>query len=71
MSVLDEFEQSSYLSGESAGYIDSLFEAYLQDPNSVSDEWKNYFSSLPKSGSGSDGSVDISHADIREALKRI
>ncbi|EKD77247.1 MAG: 2-oxoglutarate dehydrogenase E1 component, partial [uncultured bacterium] len=60
--ILQKFEKNSYLSGDSADYIDAMYESYLQDQDSVSDEWKNYFSSLGKN--------DISHAAIRDALKQ-
>lgn len=54
---------SSYLSGGSMAYVDSLYEDYLADPESVPDDWKAVFSALPKTnGSGE----DISHRDIRE-----
>lgn len=69
MSLLDQFESSSYLSGESAGYIEALYEAYLENPANVSDHWRDYFASLPKSGS--EKLTDISHADIRDVLKKI
>ena len=62
--TLHQFENSSYLSGESAGYVEALYEAYLQDPNSLPDEWKNYFSSLPKKND-----TEISHEAIRDFLK--
>src|SRR3990167_8762209 len=66
MSVLQQFENSSYLSGDSAAYIEDLFESYLLDPNSVSAEWKNYFASLPKKN----GAADISHEAIRDTLQK-
>ncbi|MCX7120788.1 MAG: 2-oxoglutarate dehydrogenase E1 component [Gammaproteobacteria bacterium] len=62
MTNYKELESNSYLSGESAGYIEDLYETYLQDPNQVSDHWKNYFSSLQN------GKKDISHEAIREQL---
>ena len=65
-STLQQFENSSYLSGDSAAYIEGLFESYLQDPHSVSEHWKNYFSSLPKNGA-----AEISHEVIRDALRTV
>ncbi|MCX7125794.1 MAG: 2-oxoglutarate dehydrogenase E1 component, partial [Gammaproteobacteria bacterium] len=58
-----EFEQTSYLSGDSAGYIDDLYETYLQDPNQVSDHWKNYFSSIQTN------QKEVSHEQIRDQLR--
>ncbi|MBL7480740.1 2-oxoglutarate dehydrogenase E1 component [Legionella bononiensis] len=54
---------SSYLSGGSMAYVDSLYEDYLADPNSVSADWRAIFSALPKTN-GADS--DVSHRDIRE-----
>ncbi|OGT45460.1 MAG: 2-oxoglutarate dehydrogenase E1 component [Gammaproteobacteria bacterium RIFCSPHIGHO2_12_FULL_38_11] len=58
----DQFEKTSYLSGDSAGYIDDLYETYLQDPNKVPDHWKNYFSSIQTD------KKEFSHEAIREQL---
>lgn len=53
---------SSYLSGGSMAYVDSLYEDYLADPKSVSEDWQAVFSALPKVN----GTKDVSHRDIRE-----
>lgn len=66
-SIMEEFQGSSYLSADSAGYIESLYEAYLKDPTSVDSYWQQYFSALPNALGN--GSAEISHADIRHALR--
>lgn len=53
---------SSYLSGGSMAYVDSLYEDYLADPNSVPEDWKEVFSNLPKLNGAA---KEISHRDIR------
>jgi 2-oxoglutarate dehydrogenase E1 component len=54
---------SSYLSGGSMAYVDSLYEDYLADPDSVSADWQKVFSSLAQvNGTG----ADRSHRDIRD-----
>ncbi|ETO94170.1 2-oxoglutarate dehydrogenase E1 component [Legionella oakridgensis] len=54
---------SSYLSGGSMAYVDSLYEDYLKDPNSVPEDWKKTFNDLAKAdGKGK----DISHREIRD-----
>ncbi len=35
------------LDGENAVYLEMLFESYLQDPFSVSENWRKYFSDMP------------------------
>lgn len=54
---------SSYLSGGSMAYVDSLYEDYLSDPNSVSADWRAVFSALPKVNGSNQ---ELSHRDIRE-----
>ncbi|MDF1757468.1 MAG: 2-oxoglutarate dehydrogenase E1 component [Legionellaceae bacterium] len=54
---------SAYLSGGNMAYVDGLYEDYLADPNSVSDEWRKAFDELvAKNGQG----ADISHRAIQE-----
>ena len=45
----DKVKMSSVLnaSEESAPYIEALYESFIQDPNSVSQDWKIYFETLP------------------------
>lgn len=54
---------SSHLSGASSAYIDGLYEDYLQNPDSVPEQWRDYFSQLPQVNGATH---DISHAAIRE-----
>ena len=50
----------------SAPYIEALYDSYLEDPNSVSKDWKIYFETLPKN---TDSEKDISHKDVIEKFK--
>lgn len=60
-SRLDKEWEASYLS--STGYVDALYEDYLQDPRSVSEDWQKIFRALPKV----DGSrEEVSHRAIRD-----
>ncbi|MBN4053334.1 2-oxoglutarate dehydrogenase E1 component [Haliea sp. AH-315-K21] len=38
---------SSHISGGNLEYIEELYEAYLTDPTSVSEQWQRYFNDLP------------------------
>ncbi len=52
---------NSYLSGGNMAYVDGLYEDYLTDPASVSDDWQAVFNALPNKN----GSIeDASHRDI-------
>lgn len=52
----------AYLSGANMSYVDALYEDYLADPNTVPDDWRHYFASLPKHNNAQ----DVSHKEIRE-----
>ncbi len=54
---------TSYLSGGNAAYIEELYEEYLKQPDSVPQEWQDFFSSLPTVANM--GTTDVSHADIK------
>ncbi len=54
---------SSYLSGGSMAYVDSLYEDFLADPNSVPDDWRKAFCALP---SVNGELKEVSHRDIRD-----
>lgn len=42
----NQFLENSYLYGNNASYIETLYEAYLADPASVAPRWRDYFSQL-------------------------
>ncbi len=53
---------NSYLSGGNMAYVDALYEDYLNNPQSVPDEWRTLFDGLRSNGQAG----DVSHRDIRE-----
>ncbi|MDY6984080.1 MAG: 2-oxoglutarate dehydrogenase E1 component, partial [Pseudomonadota bacterium] len=60
-------EQSSLLSGNNLDYVEWQFEAWLANPESVSEEWQQYFSKLP--GIEGKHGGDVSHAAIIESFR--
>lgn len=62
-STLQNEWASSYLSGGSMAYVDSLYEDYLADPDSVPADWRAVFSALPKVNGSTQ---ELPHRDIRE-----
>jgi len=40
------FESTSFLNRGSAGYVEQMQQRYNEDPNSVGNDWRDYFSSL-------------------------
>ncbi len=54
---------TSHLAGGNADYVEELFESYLKDPNSVSEDWRENFDKLPRV----DGAeCDVQHSAIKE-----
>lgn len=53
---------TSYLSGGNMAYVDALYEDYLANPASVSDDWQAVFKALPETKNGH----DVSHRTIRD-----
>ena len=41
-------QQTSLLDGGSGAYLESLYESWLHDPGTVSDNWREYFDGLPQ-----------------------
>ncbi|CUS48854.1 MAG: 2-oxoglutarate dehydrogenase E1 component SucA [Idiomarinaceae bacterium HL-53] len=56
--------ESSPLAGGNAAYVEELFELYLDDPTSVSDEWRSLFDELPKGNA-----TDVKHSQIRAQFR--
>lgn len=61
-----EFEQSSYLAGANAGYIEELYEQFLQNPELVDGPWREYFNTVTQQNGG-----DVSHQQIRERFLKL
>ncbi len=60
---MSQYEASPLYSGN-ADFIEQLYESYLQDPNSVTSEWRDYFDQLKSAQPGK----DVAHSPIREAF---
>src|SRR3979490_1885820 len=52
MSAMKEFLSNSYLFGANAPFIEELYEAYLGDPQSVPEQWREYFERLQRLPTG-------------------
>ena len=44
--MMQEYRANSYLFGGNAPYVEELYEAYLDNPGSVPDNWRTYFDAL-------------------------
>ena len=63
--MMQQYQSNSYLFGGNAPYVEELYEAYLQNPSSVPDNWRAYFDAM-QNVPAVDGSNarDIAHAPI-------
>lgn len=63
--MMQQYQSNSYLFGGNAPYVEELYEAYLENPASVPDNWRAYFDAM-QNVPAVDGSSarDIPHAPI-------
>ncbi len=63
--MMQEYRANSYLFGGNAPYVEELYEAYLDNPGSVPDNWRSYFDAL-QHVPAVDGSAnrDVAHAPV-------
>ncbi|MBI3156207.1 MAG: 2-oxoglutarate dehydrogenase E1 component [Burkholderiales bacterium] len=67
--MMQQFRANSYLFGGNAPYVEELYEAYLDNPGSVPDNWRTYFDNL-QHVPAVDGSEarDVAHAPVIESF---
>lgn len=60
-------QKTSVLDGGNVAYVEELYEQFLNDPSTVSEQWRSYFDSLrPPQENGQRHADDIAHAPIIE-----
>ena len=67
--MMQQSRSNSYLFGGNAPYVEELYEAYLDNPGSVPDNWRAYFDRLQNVAAvdGSD-TRDVAHAPVIESF---
>ena len=63
---MEKFWKDSHTSAGHSSYLESLYESYIEDPASVSKEWKGFFDNLPKEDGNQE---DISHKEIIDSFR--
>lgn len=66
--VMQTWLESSHLSANSMVYVEQMYELYLDDPTSVSDEWREIFDHLPKVEGVS---VEAKHSEVRDLFAQL
>ena len=54
----------SMLNGQNVAFLEDVYEQYQQDPNSVSQEWQQYFANLATSSASTTGSSSFSGSGL-------
>ncbi|MFG6465890.1 2-oxoglutarate dehydrogenase E1 component [Roseateles sp. BYS87W] len=67
--MMQQYRSNSYLFGGNAPYVEEMYEAYLDNPGSVPDNWRAYFDAL-QHVPAVDGteSRDVAHAPVIESF---
>src|SRR5688500_7158563 len=63
--MLKEFLNNSYLFGGNAPFIEELYEKYLANPQSIPEEWRDYFDRMQDLPGAS--AKDVAHAPVVES----
>ena len=66
--MMKQFLGNSHLFGANAPFIEALYEAYLQDPQSVEPRWRGYFDELQRLD---DGPRDAIHSEVQARFARL
>ncbi|GHT95667.1 2-oxoglutarate dehydrogenase subunit E1 [Betaproteobacteria bacterium] len=64
-----ELQSTSHLFGSNAPFIEELYERYLADPDSVAENWRDYFDKLQ--GAAGAKSRDVAHGPIIAAFEQM
>ena len=66
---MQQYRANSHLFGGNAPYVEEMYEAYLDNPGSVDEQWRAYFDALQHVPAG-DGSEDrdVAHAPVIESF---
>lgn len=65
-SMQEQWEQSM-LGGANSAWLESQYEQYLRDPNSVDEAWRDYFANLPMVA---ENTREVAHSEIRAQFRQ-
>ncbi|MEM0910521.1 MAG: 2-oxoglutarate dehydrogenase E1 component [Pseudomonadota bacterium] len=67
-SVMKAWWESSHMAGGNAAYVEELYEAYIENPLNVPENWRATFDQLPKV----DGvSIESNHSNIKDEFRKL
>ena len=66
--MMSQSKGNSHLFGSNAPFIEELYESYLENPATVSDEWRGYFDALQNLPGNA---RDVTHAPVIASFAQI
>ena len=60
--AMEALWRTGHLSGGNSEYVEALYETFLVTPDQLSEEWRNFFSSLDHVGSAN--CEEVSHLSL-------
>ncbi|GGI83793.1 2-oxoglutarate dehydrogenase E1 component [Shewanella gelidii] len=67
--IMKAWLESSHLSGANSTYVEEMYEAYQQDPESVSDDWRAVFDNLPPVNGTAVNVPEPAHSKVRDYFR--
>ena len=64
--TMEEHYSDSHLSGGHLSYLDKLYETFLNNPDVISNDWKDLFASLSETGGYKD---DVIYSEVVDSFK--
>lgn len=65
---MQSLQLTSMLDGGNAAWLETLYESWLRDENSVASHWREYFTGLPQVNGQA---VDVLHSELRAEFSRL
>jgi 2-oxoglutarate dehydrogenase E1 component len=69
--IMKAWLESSHLSGANSTYVEEMYEAYQEDPESVATDWRVVFDNLPPVNGASAGVPETAHSKIRDYFRSV
>ena len=69
--IMKAWLDSSHLSGANSTYVEEMYEAYQEDPQSVSEDWRVVFDNLPYANGATADVPEAAHSKVREYFRSL
>ncbi|ABV37421.1 Oxoglutarate dehydrogenase (succinyl-transferring) [Shewanella sediminis HAW-EB3] len=69
--IMKAWLESSHLSGANSTYVEEMYEAYQEDPQSVSQDWQVVFDNLPYANGTSKDVPEAAHSKVRDYFRSL